>query len=295
MVYLIAIFVGIGTALVGWELGFALYSAAFSLLRSLELDFLLDSRLALETFRFILAAIGFIGGIWLLRRWRPQSGVAAPSWKIVALATFGGIGSALLGFPLVTLIDGIVQITFDALWGILLACLIIGAGLTAIAYRQSASWITTAIRGALASMIAIAAHWSGHNFESDLALEYDRLGEPRTVIVDIDTRHNLSNRPEVAAIRIAMRSDEREIPGQILYWHPENSRWLLRVRVPIVVGLRDQTVVLSLPNEPERLLRLNLPSNPRTERDFGPWLRFEPAVRDGQSPAEAYDARYHVY
>jgi hypothetical protein len=296
MIYLIAIFVCIGAALLGWALGLALFSAAFALLRSLELDFLLDSQLALATFRFSFATIGFMGGIWLLRRWRPQSGVAAPSWKIAALATFAGIGGALLGIPLLVLIDGVVQgITLDTFFVGVVACMIVGAALTAIAYGQSASWIATTIRGTLASMIAIAAVWGGYSFERKVTLDHGRLGQPRAIVIDIDTRHNHDNRPALATFRIAMRSEGREIPGQVLFWLPENPRWLLRVRVPLVVGSLDRTVVLSLPNEPERLLRLDLPSNPRTERNFGPWLRFEPALRDGPPAVEAYAARYYVY
>jgi hypothetical protein len=299
MIYLIAIFVGIGAALVGWAFGLALFSAVFALLRPLELSVLLDSELVLLTFRFAFAAIGLTSGIWLLRRWRPRPGVAAPSWKILALATFAGIGGAPLGVPLVALITGVmlgVVVSPDTAFVCLVPCMILGASLAAIAYGQSASWITTVLRGALASMIAVAAVWGGYKFEnSDLTLERGRLGQPRAVIIDIDTRHNRDNRPALATVRIAMRSEEREIPGQILFWHPENSQWLLRVRVPLMVGTRDRTVVLSLPNEPERLLRLDLPSNPRTERNFGPWLRFEPAVRDGQPAAEAYAARYYVY
>ena len=132
--------------------------------------------------------------------------------------------------------------------------------------------------------MAIALVWFGNIFDAETSDFVARLGQPRSVLIDIRIPDR-TDRPALAAIRIAMRSEGRDFPGQLQIWMPE-SDGLLRASVPLVVGTRDRTVVLALPNEPERLLPIDLPTNPRPTQDFGPWIRFE--------PGPAHEARYLV-
>ena len=277
MIYLVAIFIAAGGALIGWPLGLAMFMAAFEILRWLHLEVLLDSQAALRAFRFTHVAIAIAAGLWLLRRWRPRNVQATPGWKVLLVATVAGMGCALLAVPLIIVVLHSAQ-SFTPFLVSLVAALIAGATIAAIAYRRLTSWASTAVRGALASMSAVAVIWLGFIFDTQTSGFAARLGQPRTVLIDIRIPHDPVHRPELATIRIAMRSEGRDLPGQPHFWLPESDGGFLRAAIPLVLGTNDRTVVLALPNEPERLLRIDLPTNPRPTLDFGPLVRFEPAA-----------------
>jgi uncharacterized membrane protein len=283
MIYLVAILIAAGGALTGWQLGLAVFIAAFEILRWLHLEALLDSAAALTTFRYAHIAAVIATGLWLLRRWRPRSDQATSGGKVVLIATVTGMGSALLAVPLIVVSLRSAQSLTPFLAG-LAAALIGGAAITAIAYGRLSSRIAIAVRSGLASILAVAVIWLGFIFDDETWRFAARLGQPRTVLIDIRIPDR-TDRPALAAIRIAMRSEGRDFPGQLEIWMPE-SDGLLRASVPLVVGTRDRTIVLALPNEPERLLPIDLPTNPRPTEDFGPWVRFE--------PGPAHEARYLI-
>ena len=158
--------------------------------------------------------------------------------------------------------------------GSLVAAVIAGAAITAIAYGRLSSRPAIALRSALASILAVAVIWLGFIFDVETSGFAARLGQPHTVLIDIRVP---THRPELATIRIAMRSEGRDFPGQPQFWLSEGDGGILRVSVPLVAGTRDRTVVLALPDEPERRLRIDLPVRPRPTQHFGSWVRLEPA------------------
>lgn len=284
MIYLLAIFVGAGGALIGWAFGSAVFAAVFEVLRLLHLEAPLDSPAALAAFRYAHAVAAIAAALWLLRRWRPRGDQAVPAWKVVLIATAAAMGCALLAVPVVILTFTHAQ-TITPFLVALVAALTIGASITAIVYGRSTSWTAIGVGSALASIIAIALLWLGFVFEVELSRAHAMLGQPRSVLIDIRIPHDPMHRPELATIRIAMRSEGRDLPGQPQFWFPPSDGGLLRVSVPLVIGTRDRTVVLMRPNEPERRLRIDLPTHPRRTRgDFGPRVRFVPA---GDPPHEA--------
>ena len=273
MIYLVAILIVAGGTLVGWQLGLAVFMAVFEILRWLHLETLLDSRTALRAFRYAHIAAAIVAGLWLLRRWRPLSDQATSNGKIVLIATVAGMGCALLATPVVIFFFKTAQTLAPLLGGVLTA-LALGATITAMAYSRQASRAAIALRGALATIIATTVIWLGFIFEVEMSGFAARLGPPSTVLIDIRVPQR---RPELATIRIALRSEGRDFPGRAQYWLTEGDGGILRASVPLVAGTRDRIVVLTLPEEPERRLRIDLPARPRTTQHFGPWIRFEPA------------------
>jgi hypothetical protein len=284
MIYLVAIFIAAGGALIGWNAGLAMFIAAFELLRLLHLEALLDSPTALTTFRYAHVAFAIITGLWLLHRWRPRDHQTVPTWKVVTIATVAALGSALLAVPIVIVLFKQAQTLTPLLIGVLTG-LAAGAVITAMAYRKSASWPVTGLRGALAAVMATTVIWLGFAFDAQFSGHHARLGLPRTVLIDI--RIPGAEPPETAALRIAMRDAGRDLPGELHHRVPGRGGYV-RVSVPLVLGASDRTVVLTLSDGAERLLRIDLPRRPRPTRDFGPWLRFEGV---GDPP---YEARYLV-
>ena len=287
MIYLVAIFVGAGCAVAGWTFGTAIFTAVFEGLRLLHAEAALDSTVALAAFRYAHAATAIVAGLWLLWRWRPRAGQAAPAWKVVGIATVAAIGCTLVATPPVILMLHAAH-TLTPFLVSLVAALIGGAIITVIAYGRSISWMMIGLRGALASVAALATLWLGFTFVVEISRLHARLGQPRTVLIDIRIPHDRTNRPGLAAIRIAMRSEGRDFPGQPHFWLPESDGGFLRASVPLAVGTLDRAVVLTLPNEPEQLLRIDLPAHPRPTQDFGPLIRFDP-------PGDpAHEARYLI-
>jgi hypothetical protein len=276
MIYLIAILVAAGGTLIGWALGLAVFITLFEILRLLHLEAALDSQTALLTFRCAHVATAMAAGLWLLQRWRLRNSQSVATWKVVLVATVAGMGSMLLAVPPILVVFGSAQSLLPVLTSLIVA-LVGGAAITAIAFRGAASWTAIGFRGALASIIAVAVVWLGFIFNVETSGVPARLGQPRTVLIDIRIPHEATYRPELATIRIAMRANGRDFEGQPQFWMPEDDGGM-RASVPLVLGTRDRTVVLILPNEPERRLRIDLPTNPRPTRDFGPWVRFEPAA-----------------
>jgi hypothetical protein len=293
MIYLVAIFVGAGCAMAGWILGAAIFTAVFEVLRLLHAEASLDSTAALSAFRYAHAAAAIVAGLWLLWRWRPRADQTAPAWRVVGIATIAAIGCMLVAAPAIIPMVRSAQ-TLIPLLVSLVAALIGGATITAIAYGRSVSRMMTGWRGALAAIAALATVWLGFIFDSEMSRFHARLGQPRTVLIDIRIPHDWIDRPAWAAIRITMRSEGRDFPGQPEFWLPEGDGGMLRASVPLVIGTRDRTVVLTIPNEPERLLRIDLPTSPRPTSDFGPWVRLEAAVESSQAPVAAREARYLI-
>lgn len=285
MIYLVAIFIAAAGALIGWQLGLAVFIAVFEVLRWLHLEALLDSPKALTAFRYAHIAAAIAAGLWLLRRWRPQNDQATSTAKVVLIATIAAMGAALLATPVVIFTIGRTAQSLAPIFAALAAAVIGGAAITAIAYGQLASRPATAVHGTLASILAVAAIWLGFIFDVETSGLAARLGQPHTVLIDIRVP---THRPELATIRIAMRSEGRDFPGQPQFWLTEGDGGILRASVPLVAGTRDRTVVLALPDEPERLLRIDLPVRPRPTQYFGSWVRFEPAG----DPAR--EARYYL-
>ena len=283
MIYLLAILVAAGGALIGWAFGLAVFIAAFEILRLLQLEAVLDSPAALTAFRYAHIAVAVGGALWLLQHARPRSGQAVAPWTFALIATMAALGCVLLATPLVIWMFRTAQSLTPFLIS-LVAALIAGAAITAMAYRSSTSRRAIGAHSALAPVIAIALVWLGNIFDVETSGFVARLGQPRTVLIDIRIPDR-TDRPALATIRIAMRSEGRDLPGQPQFWMPE-SHGLLRASVPLAMGTRDRTVILALPNEPERLLRIDLPTNPRPTKDFGPWVRFE--------PGPAHEARYLI-
>jgi hypothetical protein len=277
MIYLVAIFIAAGGALIGWQLGLAVFIAVFEILRSLHLEALLDSPVLLKAFRYAHIAAAIAAGLWLLRRWRPRSDQATSGEKIVLIATVAGMGSALLVVPLIIVALRSAQ-SLNPILASLAAALIGGAAVTATACGRRSSWTAITTRSGLASILAVAVIWLGFIFDSETSGFAARLGQPRTVLVDIRIPYEMTRRPELATIRIAMRSEGRDFPGQPQFWLPESDGGMLRASVPLVIGTRDRALVLTIPNEPERLLRIDLSASPRQTPDFGPWIRFEPVT-----------------
>jgi len=287
MIYLLAILVAAGGALIGWAFGLAVFIAVFEVLRLFHSETVLDSPAALTTFRYAHIAAAVVGALWLLRSWRPRSGQAVAAWQVTLIATVAALGCALLATPLVIWMFRTAQSLTPFLISLVVA-LIAGAAITAMAYRSSPSRRAIGARGALAPVIAIAAIWLGHIVDVETSGFVARLGQPRTVLVDIRIPYDTTRRPELATIRIAMRSEGRDFPGQPHFWLPEDDGGFLRAAVPLVIGTRDRTLVLTIPNQPERLLRIDLPTSPRPTSDFGPWVRFEPVADP------AHQARYLI-
>jgi hypothetical protein len=285
MIYLLAILVTAGGALIGWPVGLAVFIAVFEVLRLFHLETALDSPAALTAFRYAYIAVAVVGALWLLQHARPRSGQAVAPWNFAVIATVAALGCLLLATPLVIWMFRTAQSLTPFLIS-LVAALIAGAAITAMAYRRSTSRRAIGAHSALAPVIAIALVWLGNIFDVETSGFVARLGQPRTVLIDIRIPDG-TDRPALATIRIAMRSEGRDLPGQPQFWMPE-SHGLLRASVPLAIGTRDRTVILALPNEPERLLRINLPTNPRPTQDFGPWVRFEPVADP------AHEARYLV-
>ena len=64
MIYLVAIFIAAAGALIGWQLGLAVFIAVFEILRWLHLEALLDLPAALTAFRYAhIAAVIAIGAL----------------------------------------------------------------------------------------------------------------------------------------------------------------------------------------------------------------------------------------
>lgn len=285
MIYLVAIFIAAAGALIGWQLGLAVFIAVFEALRWLDLEALLDSPAALTAFRYAHIAAAIAAGLWLLHRWWPRGDQPTSNGKVVLIATVAALGAALLATPVVILTIGRTAQSLEPIFAALAAAVIGGAAFTANVYGQPTSRAVTAARGALASVLAVAVIWLGYIFDVETSGFAARLGPPHTVLIDIRVPHQ---RPEFATIRIAMRSEGRDFPGQPQFWLTEGDGGILRASVPLVAGTRDRTVVLVLPDEPERLLRIDLPVRPRRTQYFGDWLRFEPAG----DPAR--EARYYL-
>jgi len=283
MIYLLAILVAAGGALIGWPLGLAVFIAAFEVLRLFHWETALDSPAALTAFRYAHIAVAVVGALWLLHHARPRSGRTVAPWSFATIATVAALGCVLLAAPLVIWMFRTAQSLTPFLIS-LVAALIAGGTITAMAYRSATPRRTIGALSALAPVMAIALVWLGNIFDVETSRFVARLGQPRTVLIDIRIPDR-TDRPALAAIRIAMRSEGRDLPGQPQFWLPE-SDGLLRASVPLAMGTRDRTVILALPNEPERLLRIELPTNPRPTRDFGPWVRFE--------PGPAHEARYLI-
>jgi hypothetical protein len=274
MIYLLAILVAAGGALISWAFGLAVFIAAFEILRLLQLEAVLDSPAALTAFRYAHIAVAVVGALWLLQHARPRSGQAVAPWTFALIATMAALGCVLLATPLVIWMFRTAQSLMPFLIS-LVATLIAGAAITAIAYRMSTSRRAIGAHSVLAPVIAIALVWLGNIFDVETSGFVARLGQPRTVLIDIRIPER-TDRPALATIRIAMRSEGRDFPGQPHFWLPEDDGGFLRAAVPLVIGTNDRTVVLALPNEPERLLRIDLPARPRPTQDFGPLIRFEP-------------------
>ena len=287
MIYLLAILVAAGGALIGWPVGLAVFIAVFEILRLLQLEALLDSPVALKAFRYAHIAAVIAAGLWLLRRWRPRSNQATAGRKVVLIATVAGMGSALLAVPLIIVALRSAQ-SLTPILASLAAALIGGAAITAIAYGRLSSRMAITVRGVFASILAVAVIWLGFIFDSETSGFVARLGQPRTVLIDIRIPYDTTRRPELATIRITMRSEGRDFPGQPHFWLPEDDGGFLRAAIPLVIGTRDRTLVLAIPNQPERILRIDLPTNPRPTQDFGPWVRFEPVA------GPPHEARYLV-
>ena len=97
MIYLVAILVAAGGALIGWR------ARAWPVLhRGLRNSALLDLEAPLDShggahgvLDYAHIAAAFAAGLWLLRRWRPRSDQAdRPAWKTLLIATVAGAGCA---------------------------------------------------------------------------------------------------------------------------------------------------------------------------------------------------------
>ena len=84
------------------------------------------------------------------------------------IATVAGMGSALLATYLVIFTVAPLQHNpSPRSWQALAAALIGGAAITAIAYGRLSSRIAIAVRGALASILAVAVIWLGFIFDDE--------------------------------------------------------------------------------------------------------------------------------
>ena len=291
MTILIAVLVGFGGALIGWNLGLGVFAALIEVLRNQDLEGALASKRMLEHFRDGGSVIGFIGGVWLTWRWLPRAADAAqPSIrKAVILAALAGAGGAVIGHMadaggLLIQFFGISKDTYifamllTSLFTLLAGGAIVAGHLTGrrpagrLILRLALGWA-----GALALVLASLA------FDRRVSNTVEKLGETKTLSFMIRFPATMTAPPNKDTIRAEIRTDTSTTKHYVLDWLEDGKdRHWLRGAVDLKDRTRDRTLVVTLPDQPSLIFTIRLPADPGVTRDYGSPSRVDFIEAPGQ-------------
>lgn len=284
MIYLVALLAAAGGAFIGAAIGLAQFALVFELLRALDRDAPLDSKVALAAFSFSFAAVGFAVGLALAWRWRPTADTAPPWWRTLTVAVLASAGAAALAFlgDVTGLIGRLFQLMeFGEILMLFIAtavlALIVGATLAVLTFGRAASRKAKAVAIPIAIVGGFAIIMGG--LVADKRFNYPNLGTgERTALVEI--RMPTAMDAEADALRVTLRSGATTIPGRGYYLERRAGHVVVRTAVNISNRTRERVLVVSMAGRSDLTFPLLAASNPRVMHEFGPW---QPLGPDGMA------------
>jgi hypothetical protein len=280
MIYLVALLAAAGGAFIGAAIGLGQFALVFELLRALDRDAPLDSKVALAAFSFSFAAIGFAAGLTQAWRWRPTADAAPAWWKTVTVAVLASTGTAALVFlgDVTGLIGRMFQlIEFGEILVLFISmailALIAGATFAVLAFARAASWKAKAVAIAIAILGGFAVIMGG--IVADKRFNYPNLGSgERTALVEI--RVPTAMDAEADGLRVTLRSGTTTIPARGYYLERRAGHVVVRAAVNVSNRTRERLLVVSMAGRPDLTFPLLAASNPRVMHAFGPWQPLGP-------------------
>ena len=280
MIYLVALLVAAGGAFIGAVIGLGPFALVFEVLRELDRDAPLDSKVALAAFSFSFAAAGVAAGLALAWRWRGTADTASPWWKTLTIAVLAATGATALVFlsDVSGLLGRMVQLAeFGELLMIFIAmsvlALIAGATLAVLTFGRAASRNAKAAAIAIAIVGGFTIIMSGLIADKQFNSRYPNLGShSREALVEIRTPAAMDQ----GALRVALRTPTGTAPAGENYWFRQGDQVIMRTRANMRERTRERVLVISIAGRPDVTFPLHLVSNPRVMHDYGPWQPLGP-------------------
>lgn len=282
MIYLVAVLVSIGGAFIGAVIGLGQFALAFEVLRELDRDAPLDSKVALAAFSFSFAAAGLAAGSMLVWRWQAPAGGALPWWKVLTAAVLAGTGATTLVFladvvgltaHLYRLAEAGVALLMLIAMSVL--ALIAGATLAVLTFGRAASGWARIAAIPIAIVGAFAIIMGGLIADKRFSSRYPGLGSSeRTALVEIRMPTAMDTGPD--AVRVALRSGTATTPARGYNLERHAGHIIFRTAVNISERTRERVLVVSIAGRPDVTFPLRLVSNPRVMYDYGPWQPLGP-------------------
>jgi hypothetical protein len=284
MIYLVALLAAVGGAFIGAVIGLGQFALVFEVLRALDRDAPLDSKVALAAFSFSFAAVGFAVALTLAWRWRPTADTAPLWWKTLTVATLASAGAAAL--VLLGDVTGLIGRLFQLMeLGEILAmfiatsvlALIAGATLAVLTFGSAASRKAKAVAIAVAIVGGFAVIMGG--LIADKRFSYRTLGAgDREALVEV--RLPTAMDAQADTVRVTLHAGSATTPGRNYYLERHAGHVIVRTAVNFSGRTRERVLVISMAGRPELTVPLNAASNPRIMHAFGPW---QPLGPDGMA------------
>jgi hypothetical protein len=281
MIYLVALLVAAGGAFIGAVIGLGQFALVFEVLRELDRDAPLDSKVALAVFSFSFAAVGFAVALTLAWRWRPTADTAPLWWKTLTVATLASAGAAAL--VLLGDVSGLIGRVFQLMeFGEILmlfiatsvVALIAGATLAVLMFGRAASRKAKAVAIPIAIVGGFAVIMGGLIADKRFN-NYRTLGAgDREALVEV--RLPTAMDAQADTVRVTLHAGSATTPGRNYYLERHAGHVIVRTAVNFSGRTRERVLVISMAGRPELTVPLNAASNPRIMLQFGPWQPLGP-------------------
>jgi len=256
----------LGTAFAGWQAGLGVYSALYEMLRDSGREMLLESKRTLDIVRTCGWLSGLGLGVFAFWRWHRSGALDHPGFSVKRLAVLAiaGAGATHLGYVLIN--DASVE-------AMVLTCFafLIGGSALAAGFFGARPARFFAGRFAVAALAAIAVLATSLAFDKAVSQRYDSVERKRDVWVRIRVPQGTPLPPR-DAITVEMRTPAATVKGFAIAWEDTDTRPYLPVNFGYTEMTNDRTLTVTMPGQPDIVIKLPFARNPVPMHDYSPWI-----------------------
>jgi len=256
----------LGLAFAGWQAGLGAYSLVYEALRDTGREAMLDSKSTLQTFRTCGWLLGLGLGAFTFWRWHrsgapDSSGLSVKRLIVLALS---GAGATHLGYMLIN------GASVEAMVLTCFAFLIGGTALAAGFFGARPARFFAG-RFAVAALAAVAVLAMSLAFDKAVSQRYDSVERKRDVWVRIRVPQGTPLPPR-DAITVEMRTPAATVKGFAIAWEDTDTRPYLPVNFGYTEMTNDRTLTVTMPGQPDIVIKLPFARNPVPMHDYSPWI-----------------------